>query len=124
MKIRIPTTNFDSLRKQIRDKAENEEWPTWSVVKVKQKDGTSVRRLVHTPSGDDQYKDIQLRFCNPSDEELKEGKFFLDIIPAKASNSKLSDEDLFNKSAIVLGRFSEILNRYFSSLKGYNVILK
>ena len=124
MKIQIPTTNYVTLRKQIRDYAESDDWQTWSVIWVKVKDGGKVRRLVHTPKGDDQYKDVQLKLCDPIEADRRQGKLYLDIIPVKAKDSELTEEQLHEKSAIVLGRMSEMLNRYFPLLKGYKVILK
>lgn len=124
MKIQIPTTNYVALRKQIRDYAESDDWQTWSVIWVKMKDGGKVRRLVHTPKGDDQYREVQLKLCDPIEADRKQGKLYLDIMPVKAKDSELTEEQLHEKSAIVLGRLSEMLNRYFPLLKGYKVILK
>lgn len=124
MKIQIPTTNYVALRKQIRDFAESNDWQTWSIVWVKTKDGGKVRRLVHTPKGDDQYKEIQLMLCDPIDADKKLGKLYLDIKPISAKDCELTEEQVHEKSAVVLGRLCEMLNRYFPLLKGYNVILK
>lgn len=124
MKIQIPTTNYVALRKQIRDYAESDDWQAWSVIWVKMKYGGKVRRLVHTPKGDDQYKDVQLKLCDPIEADRKQGKLYLDIMPVKAKDSELTEDQLHEKSAIVLGRLSEMLNRYFPLLKGYKVILK
>lgn len=124
MKIQIPTTNYVALRKQIRDYAESEDWQTWSVIWVKTKDGVKVRRLIHTPKGDDQYMDVQLMLCDPIEADRKQGKLYLDIKPVKSKDSELTEEQMHEKSAIVLGRLSEMLNRYFPLLKGYKVILK
>ena len=59
MRIRIPIKDYNALRKEIRDRAENHEWSTWDIVKVKLKDGKNVRRLIHVPPEDDQYKCVQ-----------------------------------------------------------------
>ncbi len=124
MKIQIPTTNYVNLRQQIRNLAESDDWQTWSVVWIKTKDGGEFRRLVHTPKDDNQYVDIQLMLCSPTETDRRSGKLYLEIRPVRANDSELTDEQVHEKSAIVLGRFCEMLNRYFPLLKGYHVILK
>ena len=126
MKIRIKTQLFDKWRDDIRNRAEKGEWETWSVVKVKSLKDTKVfyRRLVHIPGNNHQYEDVQLMLCTPTKEEAKQGEGYLDIVPKKRKGAKMEDDEFRTKSAIVLGRFCEILNRYFPSLKSYSVILK
>lgn len=125
MKIRIRTQYYEKMRKDIRNRAENGEWETWKVVRISlpQDSKISFRRLVHVPSNDHQYEGIQLLLCTPTKEEIKQGIGYLDIVP-KCIDVKLSDDEIFTKSAIVLGRFCEVLNRYFLNLKSYKVILK
>ena len=126
MKIRIKTQRYDKWRNDIRNRAEAEEWETWRVAKVKSVLNPKVffRRLVHIPGGDRQYEDIQLMLCTPTKEEAKQGEGYLDIVPKLRRGAKMENDELYAKSAIVLGRFCEILNRYFPSLKSYSVILK
>jgi len=126
MKIRIKTQRYDKWRDEIRNRAENEEWETWDVVKVKSRNNPDVfyRRLIHVPGDDHQYEDIQLMLCTPTKDEAKMGIGYLDIVPHLRRGVKMEDDELHAKSAIVLGRFCEILNRYFPNLKSYSVILK
>jgi|GEM_PF-6233279 len=126
MKIRIKTQRYDKWRDEIRNRAENEEWETWDVVKVKSQNNPDVfyRRLIHVPGDDHQYEDIQLMLCTPTKDEAKMGIGYLDIVPHLRRGVKMEDDELHAKSAIVLGRFCEILNRYFPNLKSYSVILK
>lgn len=125
MKIRIKTQYYEKWRNVIRNRAESGEWETWKVVRfsLSQDSNISFRRLVHVPGNDHQYEDIQLLLCTPTKEEIKQGIGYLDIVP-KCIDVKLSDDEIFAKSAVVLGRFCEVLNRYFSNLKSYQVILK
>lgn len=124
MKIRIKTKLYNKWRDDIRNRAENGEWETWAVVKVKslKNPKATIRRLIHVPGDDHQYEDIQLMLCTPSNDKQVEN--YLDIVPKLRNGVKMDKEELHAKSAIVLGRFCEILNRYFPSLKGYSVILK
>ena len=126
MKIRIKTQRYDKWRDEIRNRAENEEWETWDVVKVKSRNNPDVfyRRLIHVPGDDHQYEDIQLMLCTPTKDEAKMGIGYLDIVPHLRRGVKMEDDELHAKIAIVLGRFCEILNRYFPNLKSYSVILK
>lgn len=126
MKIRIKTQRYDKWRDEIRNRAEDEEWETWDVVKVKSRNNPDVfyRRLIHVPGDDYQYEDIQLMLCTPTKDEAKMGIGYLDIVPHLRRGVKMEDDELHAKSAIVLGRFCEILNRYFPNLKSYSVILK
>lgn len=124
MKIRIKTKLYNKWRDDIRNRTENGEWETWAVVKVKslKNPKVTIRRLIHVPGDDHQYEDIQLMLCTPSNDKQVEN--YLDIVPKLRNGVKMDKEELHAKSAIVLGRFCEILNRYFPSLKGYSVILK
>ena len=124
MKIRIKTKLYTKWRDDIRNRAENGEWETWTIVKVKslKNPKATIRRLIHVPGDDHQYEDIQLMLCTPSND--KQGEYYLDIVPKLRNGVKMDKEEFHAKSAIVLGRFCEILNRYFPSLKGYSVILK
>ena len=121
MRIRIFTKECNELREEIRERAHKGEWSTWETIDVGSK---NLKRLIHVPSDDDQYRDIQLRLLNPSDEDIKAGVLYLDILPSVAAGSKLTLKQRREKKAIVLGRFCEILNRYFPNLNGYRVILK
>lgn len=124
MKIRIKTQLYEKWRDEIRNRAGNGEWETWTVVKVKslKNPKATIRRLIHVPGDDHQYEDIQLMLCTPSND--KQGEYYLDIVPKLRNGVKMDKEEFHAKSAIVLGRFCEVLNRYFPSLKGYSVILK
>lgn len=81
------------------------------------------KRIVHTPGRDKQYVDVQLKLCNPSDEDYARGLRYMTIVSAKKAGSSLTNEEFRDKSAVVLGRFCEILNRYFSKINEYHVIL-
>lgn len=126
MKIRIKTQRYGKWRDDIRNRAEGGEWATWAVVKVKSPKDPNVtfRRLIHVPGSDYQYEDIQLTLCTPTKEEAKQGEGYLDIVPKLRRDVKMENEEFHAKSAIVLGRFCEVLNRYFPGLKSYSVILK
>lgn len=125
MRIRIQTNTPKKLRQEILEMAENGEWETWTLVRLKSEDGDRpICRLIHTPSHDNQYRSIRLRLRLPSEEDLFYKESYLDIIPYIANNCDLTDEEIKNKSGIVLGRFCEILNRYFDSIKEYRVLLK
>lgn len=122
MRIRISIKDYDSLRTEIRRRSHRGEWNTWETIEVGTK--TKVERLVHVPKDDDQYKDIQLKLVNPTADDIKANILYLDIIPIVVVGSKLTESQRKEKKAIVLGRFSEILNRYFPKIMGYRVILK
>ena len=126
MKIRIKTQRYDKWREDIRNRAEEGEWETWSVVKIKSIYNPKVtyRRLIHVPGDDHQYEDIQLMLNTPTKDEAKQGEGYLDIIPKLRRGANMEDDELHAKSAVVLGRFCEVLNRYFPSLRSYTVILK
>lgn len=126
MKIRIKTQFYDKWRENIRNRAEAGEWETWSVVKVKSLKDSKVfyRRLVHVPGDDHQYENIQLMLCTPTKEEAKQGEGYLDIVPKLQRGVKMEDDEFHAKSAVVLGRFCEVLNRYFPGLKSYTVVLR
>lgn len=124
MKIRIKTKHYNKWRDDIRDRAENGEWETWTIVEVEslKNPEAKIRRLIHVPGDDRQYEDIQLMLCTPSNDKQVEN--YLDIVPKLRKGAEMDEEEFHAKSAIVLGRFCEILNRYFPSLKSYSVILK
>lgn len=126
MKIRIKTQRYEKWRKDIRSRAEKGEWETWRVAKVRSlKDPHNLLiRPIHVPGDDHQYEEIQLMLCTPTKEEVRLGIGYLDIVPKLRRGAIMDDEELHAKSAIVLGRFCEILNRYFPNLKSYSVILK
>lgn len=126
MKIRIKTRRYDKWRDEIRNRAEDGEWETWCVVKVKSVINPKVtyRRLIHVAGNDHQYEDIQLMLCTPKKDEAKLGIGYLDIVPTLRRGVKMEKEELHAKKAVVLGRFCEILNRYFPTLKRYSVVLK
>ena len=123
MNIIIPIEDYNALRKEIRDRAEAREWSTWDVVKVTQKDGSTVRRLIHVPPKDDQYKCVQIMICNPSDEDIKKKNFYIDV-EYKVTDTTLTEEQKSEKVGVVFGRFCELLNRYFPQIKEYRVELK
>lgn len=125
MKIRIKTQRYEKWRKDIRSRAESGEWETWRVAKVKSQKDPKVFlvRPIHVPGDDHQYEDIQLMLCTPTKEEAKLGIGYLDIVPTLRKGVKMGEDELHAKEAIVLGRFCEILNRYFPLLKRYSVIL-
>lgn len=125
MKIRIKTQRYEKWRKDIRSRAEMGEWETWSVAKVKSLKDPQVFfvRPIHVPGDDHQYEDIQLMLCTPTKEEKKQGIGYLDIVPTLRRGVKMEEDELHAKKAVVLGRFCEILNRYFPGLKSYSVIL-
>lgn len=126
MKIRIKTQRYVRWRKDIINRADNGEWETWRVEMVEsvKKPNTFFKRLVHVPGGDYQYEDIQLKLCTPTKEEAILGIGYLDIVPTLRRGVNMEEEELHAKMAVVLGRFCEILNRYFPHLKSYSVVLK
>lgn len=123
MKIRIPIEDYNAAIDILRRRAAKHEWDTWDTVDVKLKNGKTVKRLIHVPNGDDQYKVVQVKLCTPSKEDQKKGLKYLDLVPF-IKDSSLTDKQKRDKKGIVLGRFCEILNRYFPKLSGYRVILK
>lgn len=110
--------------KEIRDRAEKGEWSTWSVVKCHLNNGKIIRRLIHTPPKDDQYKDIELRLIVPSAKDVKNGEQYLDIMPFARRDASLENSELYRKFAVVTGRWCEILNQYFPQVSEYHVYLK
>lgn len=122
MKIKINHNNYSSLMQEIRTRVEEGEFETWSIVNVSMREYV-FRRIVHTPGRDRQYEDVQLKLCKPSDEDSARGLRYMTIVPAKKTGSCLTNEEFRDKSAVVLGRFCEILNRYFSKINEYHVIL-
>lgn len=124
MRIRIIFDDYRTLMWNIRGRVESGEWDTWKVDKVLLSDGNSVRRLVHVPSHDNQFEMIQIKLCIPSKKDIIEDKHYLDMVPAVKEGVSLSNEELYNKSAVVLGRWCEILNRYFPHVSEYHVYLK
>lgn len=122
MKIKINYNNYSALMQEIRSRVEDGEFETWSIVNVAIGD-SMYKRIVHTPGRDKQYVDVQLKLCNPSDEDYARGLRYMTIVSAKKAGSSLTNEEFRDKSAVVLGRFCEILNRYFSKINEYHVIL-
>ena len=122
MKIKINYNNYSALMQEIRSRVEDGEFETWSIVNVAIGDSV-YRRIVHISGRDKQYVDVQLKLCNPSDEDYARGLRYMTIVPAKKAGSSLTNEEFRDKSAVVLGRFCEILNRYFSKINEYHVIL-
>lgn len=123
MRLRIYYDDYMSLMKEIRDRVEMGEWQTWTVDTINVQ-GKKIRRLVHSPKGDDQYRSIQIRLCVPSRDDIKNNEKYLDMIPASKNDVELSNDEFFHKSAVVLGRWCEILNCYFPKISEYHVYLK
>lgn len=124
MKLRIIYDNYQSLMKEIRDRAEKGEWNTWSVVKCHLNNGKIVRRLIHTPPNDNQYNDIELRLILPSENAIKRGENYIDIVPSVKKDFILNNSERYRKFAVVMGRWCEILNQYFPQVSEYHVYLK
>ena len=122
MKIRINCEDYSKAISSIRNRAAKGEWSTWDTVDVKNKNGT-FKRLIHVPDNDDQYKVVQIKLCGPSEEDKKKGLKYIDLIPG-IKNTTMTIKQKKEKKGVVLGRFCEILNRYFPTLTEYKVILK
>lgn len=96
-----------NIRNAIISKIENDESvKTWEIYLVRRSDGRQVKRLMHT-GGEHQYVGVGLRLSWNKEEEM------LSIAPTKRDKS-LSGDEYFEKCCVVLGRFAEFLNRYFS----------
>lgn len=122
MIIKVFCKDYDALRKEIRKRASNHEWSTWDTVEVTTSDGTKVKRLIHTPPNDDQYKVVQIKLYNPPEKDKKKNPTYLQLIP-EVTDKELTKEQAEEKVGMVMGRFCEILNRYFPALKEYHVLL-
>ena len=122
MMIKVFCKDYDALRKEIRKRASNHEWSTWDTVEVTTSDGTKVKRLIHTPPNDDQYKVVQIKLYNPPEKDKKKNPTYLQLIP-EVTDKELTKEQAEEKVGMVMGRFCEILNRYFPTLKEYHVLL-
>lgn len=124
MKIRIYYKYYRTLMREIRDRVEDGEWDTWKVERVIMSDGSFIRRIVHVPPHDDQYSMIQIKLCLPSKEDVINNEFYLDMIPVVKRGMPLSNKESYNKFAIVMGRWCEVLNKDFPDVSEYHVYLK
>ena len=124
MRLRIYYKNYRTLLWKIRDRVEAGEWNTWKVERVTMSDGKTVRRLVHVPPHDDQYDMIQIKLCLPSKEAIKNNEHYLDLIPVVKKGAVLSNKESYQKFAVVMGRWCEVLNRDFPDVSEYHVYLK
>ena len=124
MKIRVYCEEPKALIKNIRDRAENGEWKTWTTEEVALKRDSSARRLVHCPSNDNQYLGIQLALSSSSDINAKIGNLYVDLRPKQNKSAEMDESLFYSKSAIVMGRFCEILNKDFPEISEYHVFLK
>lgn len=124
MKIRIKTENYKDIIDDIKQRVRDNEFDTWCSVDVNLESGRCVTRIIHTPKGDNQYKDIQIAFLRPSSEDLSIGLMYLDIAPKKSFSSKLSDTEFREKSGVVLGRLCELFNNHFPKINEYSVYTK
>ena len=123
MRIRIECDEVNVLIDDIRQRASKREWNTWNTVDVKLPDVNIVKRLTHVPPGDDQYECVKVKLCTRSDGEKKKGVRYVDLIPV-VTDATLTTKQKSEKKGIVLGRFCEVLNRYFPTLAVYHVLLK
>ena len=124
MKIRVYCEEPKALIKNIRDRAENGEWKTWTTEEVALKGDSSVRRLVHCPHDDNQYLGIQLALSSSSDMDTKIGNLYVELKPKLKKGAEMDESLFYSQSAIVMGRFCEILNNDFPEINEYHVYLK
>ena len=92
------------MRQEIRERAENKEWRTWDVVKVKGYKGNDIRRLIHVHPKDDQYKCVQIMLCDPEKENIEMNYLYLDLKP-HVTDDTLKAEEKSEKIGVVFGRF-------------------
>lgn len=122
MKIRIIYDDYPALKKEIKDRVGRAEFDTWQAVKSKSDSGYDVIRIVHNGK-DDQYSMIEIGFFSPSVEDRAQKKY-VDLIPKKKPNDKISDVEFIRKSQIVMGRLCELLNSHFPNINEYTVYTK
>ena len=124
MKIRVYCKEPKALIKNIRDRAENGEWKTWTTEEVALKGDSSLRRLVHCRPDDNQYLGIQLALSSSSDMDTKIGNLYVELKPKLKKGAEMDESLFYSKSAIVMGRFCEILNKDLPEINEYHVYLK
>lgn len=124
MRLRIYYNDFRALMTEIRDRVESGEWSTWRIDNHINAKGQRIRRLVHTPPNDNQYVDIQIRLCLPLETDQQKNVFYVDLVPKLKEEKEMENSELYKKSAVVLGRWCEILNKDFPNVNEYHVYLK
>lgn len=124
MRQRIYYNDFRALMTEIRDRVESGEWSTWRIDNHINAKGQRIRRLVHTPPNDNQYVDIQIRLCLPLETDQQKNVFYVDLVPKLKEEKEMENSELYKKSAVVLGRWCEVLNKDFPNVNEYHVYLK
>lgn len=124
MRLRIYYDDFRALMTEIRNRVETGEWSTWSIDYHINENGKRIRRLVHTPPNDNQYVDIQIRLCLPLEADQQKNVFYVDLVPKLKEEKEMENSELYKKSAVVLGRWCEVLNKDFPEVNEYHVYLK
>ena len=124
MRLRIYYNDFRALMTEIRDRVESGEWSTWRIDNHINAKGQRIRRLVHTPPDDNQYVDIQIRLCLPLETDQQKNVFYVDLVPKLKEEKEMENSELYKKSAVVLGRWCEVLNKDFPNVNEYHVYLK
>lgn len=124
MRLRIYYDDFRALMTEIRNRVEKGEWSTWSIDYHINENGKRIRRLVHTPPNDNQYVDIQIRLCLPLEVDQQKNVFYVDLVPKLKEEKEMENSELYQKSAVVLGRWCEVLNKDFQNVNEYHVYLK
>ena len=124
MRLRIYYNDFRALMTEIRDRVESGEWSTWRIDNHINAKGQRIRRLVHTPPNDNQYVDIQIRLCLPLETDQQKNVFYVDLAPKLKEEKEMENSELYKKSAVVLGRWCEVLNKDFPNVNEYHVYLK
>ncbi|MCW4075045.1 hypothetical protein [Segatella copri] len=124
MRLRIYYKDFRALMTEIRDRVESGEWSTWRIDNHINAKGQRIRRLVHTPPNDNQYVDIQIRLCLPLETDQQKNVFYVDLVPKLKEEKEMENSELYKKSAVVLGRWCEVLNKDFPNVNEYHVYLK
>lgn len=124
MRLRLYYNDFRALMTEIRDRVESGEWSTWRIDNHINAKGQRIRRLVHTPPNDNQYVDIQIRLCLPLETDQQKNVFYVDLVPKLKEEKEMENSELYKKSAVVLGRWCEVLNKDFPNVNEYHVYLK
>ena len=120
MKIRIIYEDYPGLIKEIKDRVRKKEFATWEVVSSKSDTGGQVTRIVHNGE-DKQYSMVELGLFSPKAGSISG---HVDIIPKKKLTTDITDDEFHKKSLVVIGRFCEVLNRYFPQINEYTVYTK